>query len=62
MLLFESNKIKNNTSYSTYIFKNVRGVGIMGQDKELCVNCGKPIDNGFSFCSDKCDLEYRLDD
>jgi len=34
----------------------------MGQDKELCVNCGKPIDNGFSFCSDECDLDYRLDD
>lgn len=27
--------------------------------KELCVNCGEPAESNSSFCSEKCEFDYR---
>ncbi|WP_226035417.1 DUF2116 family Zn-ribbon domain-containing protein [Aquibacillus saliphilus] len=31
------------------------------EEKEICVNCGKPINNNSSFCSDECNFNYGSD-
>jgi predicted nucleic acid-binding Zn ribbon protein len=34
----------------------------MSDLKELCVNCGEPVENNSSFCSDECDFAYKSND
>ncbi|MBM6616616.1 DUF2116 family Zn-ribbon domain-containing protein [Bacillus sp. RD4P76] len=30
--------------------------------KELCVHCNEPVESNSSFCSEKCEFDYRSND